>query len=247
LVFHSLPILFLFTREKKVVTYFTILFPYGIGAILYRITGESNALIVFIHIFEACYAFLLGLFYLLEKVKFFLALKVRSDENILFTKIGPSLGYYLLAVFSILIPAAIFNGTIESDNFTHISIACGIGLIVVSILLWIFAKFRFRALLFLLVGLSLPLVTLERIHIPGKEFITCLIIAIILIIIAFVTLIWKKEILPSIMFILIGSFYLLFGIRVSNLILSLVILGIAGLIGIYLTLACLSKKPIPVI
>jgi len=243
--FILIPLLFTFTKEKKVLTYFCIFLPYGFGAIFYGYLGEGNPVVLGIHIFEGCYALFLGLLYLLEKVKIHLALKLRSDESLPFTRIGPVFGLYLLSVFCIVGPVAILTGATGSDNLLRISVVCGVCLLVTAVLLWIFTRQRIGAVMMLLAGIAIPLVTFSDIGTTSGS-VPIFIIGIIFLVAASAAMIRKRWVLVSLMFLFIGVVYLLLGLGLVVLILNAVFLFLAGLIGIYLTLAILAKRPLPI-
>lgn len=243
--FILIPLLFTFTKEKKAVTYFCIFLPYGFGAIFYGYMGEGNAVILAIHIFEGCYALLLGLLYLLERVKIHLALKIRADEAIPFTRCGPVFGLYLLSVFCIVAPVAILTGSTGSGNILRISLVCGVCLALTAVLLWIFARQRVGAVLMMLAGIAIPLVVFSDIGTTTGS-VPLFVIGVMFLGAAAGALIRKKWVMVSLMFQFIGVVYLLIGLGVVVQPLNAVLLFIAGLIGIYLTLAILAKRPLPI-
>lgn len=243
--FILIPLLLLFTKEKKVSTYFCIFLPYGFGAIFYGFLGEGNPVILGIHIFEGCYALFLGLLYVLEKVKIHLALKLRSDESLPFSRIGPVFGLYLLSVFCIVAPVAILTGATGSDNILRISAVCGVCLIMTAVILWIFTQQRIGAFLMLLAGIAIPIVTFCDIGTTSGSA-PLFIIGILFLAAASTAMIRKRWVLVSLMFVFIGVVYLLIGLGIVVPALNAVLQFLAGLIGIYLTLAILAKRALPI-
>jgi len=246
-LFILFPLIILTTREKKATTYFCVFLPYGIGAIVYGYFNGVTVINVIMHIIFTLIALMTAILYVNEKLQKPFALKLRSDEDVQFTRSGPGLGYYLLAVFCIIAAVAILMDLFISDIFYTTSITCGISLIIVSCLLAIFARQQISSLLVLLAGLGILFIPFENILFDDGGAIFCTITGILFIIFTVISIILKKRILIAVMFILIGLFFLITGIGIVLPILNSVLFGLAGIIGIYLTFTVMKKKALPIV
>lgn len=246
-LFILFPIILLTTKEKKASSYFCVLLPYGIGAIAFAYLGGASIVTIILHIIFSLIALFTGILYLAEKAKLPLALKLRSDENVEFTRAGPCLAFYLLAVFAIVAAVSAIMQTGTAVTFTSLSLACGISLAAIAVILAVFARMRIGALLVFIAGVVIALAPVAGTLFPDKGTLFFIIAGIVFIILAICALFRKRVFSATAMFILIGVTYLLAGCGIQAPVLYTVLWGIAGLIGVYLTLALLKKKPLPLI
>jgi len=229
------------TKEKKKTSYFCVFFPYGIGAIAISIFGSPTLITLIMHGFFAAIALLYAIIYASEKVHLPLAKKLRVDEEIQFKKIGPVLGYYLFAVLCILTLFYQLNGIMTVDVYNAIFITGGIILIISGIINAIFSQQQFTPLMFIIMGISsilVPLTGVVMFFVAGGIFL----------VLSLVALLQKQSlILPAIMLLITGVYYLLMGFELSHPAIYIVLCGLSGLIALYLSFALLfEKKPLPI-
>jgi len=236
------PIFIMTTKEQKATTYFCVLFPYGIGAIGYAISSGPSIVAVVMHFLFSALALLTGIQYIVEKIQTKNALKLRSDEEMDFTKTGPCLGAYVLSVTCLVSAAAIHSGLWTSDLFNSLSFTCGICMIIFCIITYYFCRLKWRTVMGILTGISIICysVGLSFESVEGLNFF--MISGILFLLVTVFSIVLDHKILPALSTMLLGICLLMFGLGLSHPALSTILLSIAGIIGLYITLIFMNKK-----
>jgi len=228
------------TKEAKKTSYFCVFLPYGIGAIGVAIFGYVSIVSVIFHIFFALVALFYAIIFATERFNLPLSKKLKSDESIEFTRIGPVLGYYLFATLSVIAVISLITNLVDTGTFNALLIACGVVLAISGIINAIFSQQKFTPVMFILMGISVVLVPLGGdifYYVAGGIFILLFILALL-----------QKEsmVLPALMLLFTGALFLILGFGLSLTIFGIVLTGLSGLIALYIAFALLfEKKSLP--
>jgi len=228
------------TNEAKKTSYFCVFLPYGIGAIGIAIFGYITVLSVIFHLIFALLALFYAFVFASEKIKIPLSKKLKSDETIEFGRIGPALGYYLFAVPCVLSVVSLITGMVDKGTFSNILFGCGVVLIIAGVINGIFSHQKFTPIMFIVMGVSvlfIPLCGEVFYYVAGGMFIFLFILALL-----------QREsvVLPGLMLLFGGAFFLVMGFGLSLAIFGIILAGLAGLLALYITFALMfEKKSLP--
>ncbi len=243
-------IILLFSKDKQKWIFAALTIFLGVCFIIRPYCADIPALAV-LHIVLFIISVVISLYFALaagfERIHLPGRHLITADETTDFKQSGSALGYVLFAALALawaLTYVAGGFGVFSADGMHSIEGAIGILLIFIGILLFVIGKMRFTPVMFILTGTVTFIDSLSTgpvLYVFGAFFILLGLFAIL-----------RKEsrILPGIMLIVYGGAFFI-SVAVSGIaeipVLSIILNLIPALIALYLAVATLSQRKIPLL